>query len=311
MFPQNYPYVGEWETVSIGLNKKFIWKASTNNYYITKDLIKNVLRIRGKFDHKGTYGHGLIVGGSYGKMGAVILAAQACLRSGAGLVSVHIPKCGYEILQTSLPEVMISIDSSQEYFSFLPKNLGIYTAIAVGPGIDTKKQTQKALLSLIKSVKNPLIIDADGINILANNKDQLKHLPENSVLTPHPKEFERLVGKTKNDFDRNNLQVAFAKKHKIFLILKTAHTAIACPDGTCYFNSTGNPGMATAGSGDVLTGILCGLLTQGYTPLETSVLGVYLHGLAGDIAANADAEQSLIASDIIEHLGEAFKEIED
>lgn len=305
-FPENYKYVGEWETIDIGLNKNFITKQATKHFFITKNEVAKIIKPRKKFAHKGTFGHALIIAGSYGKIGAAILSAKACLQSGAGLVTVHLPKSGSPIMQKAFPEAMVSIDKSEKYFSKI-NDIQKFDAIGIGPGIGTLSPTQKAFFQLLKQKKKPLVIDADAINILGQNKKWIPFIPKNSILTPHPKEFERLVGKSKNDFHRHEMQINFAVRNNLFLILKTAHTCIATPDGKCFFNSTGNPGMATAGSGDVLTGILTGLLAQGYNSENASILGIYLHGLAGDTAAKKKSMEAMLASDIIDNLGNAFK----
>ena len=308
LFPENEKFCGDWQIIPIGIHHDYLESVQTNNYLITKEFISTFLKKRKKFAHKGNFGHALLISGSYGKMGAALLAAKACLRSGIGLITVHIPKSGYEILQTGVPEAMTSIDKNEKIFSD-KINLTGYNAIAIGPGIGQDVKTQAALKDLILHFKSTIIFDADAINIIGLDKSIVSHIPPFSIFTPHVKEFERLTGKAKNDFHRNNLQRSFAKEHKAFVILKGANTSIACPDGTCYFNTTGNPGMATAGSGDVLTGILLGLLGQGYSPKETCILGVFLHGLSGDISAKNKSFESLIAGDIIENLGKAFSRI--
>ncbi|MEK6616512.1 MAG: NAD(P)H-hydrate dehydratase, partial [Bacteroidota bacterium] len=246
--------------------------------------------------------------GMYGKMGACVLASRACLSSGAGLVTVHIPKCGYEILQTTNPEVMVETDSSDTIISD-SISIDKYNVIGIGPGIGTEKETQNVLKMLIQNSSLPIVLDADALNILSENKTWIAFLPKNSILTPHPGEFIRLVGDADNASARLHKQKEFSIKHGIYVILKGAHTCITCPDGEVYFNSTGNPGMATAGSGDVLTGIITGLLAQGYDSKQASVLGVYLHGFAGDLAAENSSQESLIARDIIEFLGQAIAKI--
>lgn len=308
MFPENGEYVGEFSVLDIGLNEDFISSLPSKNFYVRDIEARFIYKKRSKFSHKGTYGHALIVSGSYGKMGACVLASRACLAAGAGLVTVHIPKCGYNILQTANPEVMVVTDSEDNLIS---DNIRIekYNAIGIGPGIGTEKETQNALKALIQNAKIPLVLDADALNILSENKTWISFLPPDSILTPHPGEFKRLVGESDNDFDRMQLQKEFSIKHGVYVVLKGAHTCITCPDGEVYFNSTGNPGMATAGSGDVLTGILTALIAQRYTPKKASVLGVYLHGLAGDIAATHLSEESLIARNIIEFLSEAIRGI--
>ncbi len=308
MFPENFEAVGEWSVIPIGLDKNFIAMQETGNEYLVKEDIQKIIKQRKKFDHKGTYGHALVIGGSLGKMGAAVLAAEACLRVGTGLVTAHVPAGSNEILQSAIPEIMVSLDEHPSQFSKIP-DISKYNAIGIGPGIGTEEPTPTALSSLLKGVKVSLVIDADGINILAEHKQWLEQIPENSILTPHPKEFERLLGTTKDNFERQQVQIAFSKKYKVFLVLKGAQSAITCPDGTCYFNSTGNPGMATAGSGDVLTGIITGLLAQGYTPGEAAKLGVYLHGFAGDLAVKKGTMETMIAGDIISHLQDGFKEL--
>ncbi len=308
LFPKNSNNVGSLKILNIQLHPDFIQQVTTT-YFLTegKD-ISAILKPRPKFSHKGTFGHALIIAGSYGKMGAAILSSKSALRSGAGLVSAYIPTCGYEVFQTAFPEAMCMTDKQQKQISTIP-NTDNYTAVAIGPGIGTSKTTSLAFIKFIKQLKRPIIIDADALNILSVQKSLLKYLPQKSILTPHPKEFERLVGKWSNDFERLKLQQDFSKKYQVIIILKGAHTSITDIDGSVYFNTTGNAGMATGGSGDVLTGILVGLLAQGYTPTHAAITGVYIHGLAGDLALQTQSMESLIASDIIEHLGFAFKAI--
>lgn len=308
MFPENEKYVGDFSVLNIGLDEKFISSLSSEKYFITDADARKIFKPRNKFAHKGTFGHSLIVAGSYGKIGACVLASRACLSSGAGLVTAHIPKCGYEILQTTNPEVMIETDSSANIIS---ENIRFdkYNAVGIGPGIGTEKATQNVLKILIQNSAVPIVLDADALNILSENKTWVSFLPQNSILTPHPGEFKRLIGDAENDYKRLQMQKDFSIRYNIYVILKGAHSCITCPDGEVYFNSTGNPGMATAGSGDVLTGIITGFLAQGYDSKQSSILGVYLHGLAGDIAAENFSEESLIARNIIEFLPDAFKKI--
>ncbi|MCD4682028.1 MAG: NAD(P)H-hydrate dehydratase [Bacteroidales bacterium] len=308
LFPENDQYVGNWEVMPIGLHPEFIKNVEVKNHFILSFDCKALLKSRTKFSHKGTYGHGLIIAGGYGKMGAAVLAAKAGLKAGAGLITTHIPEMGNNILQSAVPSAMVSIDPDKKIFTEVP-DLSKYNAIAIGPGIGTKGQTQNALKLLIQNTGLPIIFDADALNILAENKTWISFIHRNSIFTPHPKEFERLVGKSSNDFERNQLQREFSIKYNAYVILKGAHTAISCPDGTCYFNSTGNPGMATGGSGDALTGILLGLMAQGYTSKETCILGVYLHGLAGDLAAEKWGYEALTTGNIIHHIGQAYKKI--
>ena len=310
LLPENDKFVGHWEILPIGLMREFTDGVAVQNFFIEKEDCQHILKARNKFAHKGTFGHTLIIAGSYGKMGAAVLSSKACLRVGAGLVTCHIPKLGYQILQTAIPECMLSIDDSDYIFGKVP-SLEPYNAIGVGPGIGVEKQTQNALKLLIQNTTAPLVLDADAINILGENKTWISFLPPESILTPHPKEFERLVGKTTDNFARMALQRAFSIKNNVYVVLKGAHTCISTPKGKCFFNSTGNPGMATGGSGDVLTGIITGLLAQNYTSFDACILGVYLHGLAGDIAAEKISPESLIAGDIIKNIGNAFKKLRD
>jgi NAD(P)H-hydrate epimerase len=306
LLPENFYRVGEWNLVDIGLSPHFISEETTNKFYINENFVKSIYKKREKFSHKGTFGRALLIAGSFGKMGAAVLAANGCLRTGVGLLTVQVPKCGIEILQTSLPEPMVICGKSKKNIDFIEWKSLQSDAIGIGPGIGKSSKTLKYFQNILQEYKNPMVIDADAINILSENSELLNILPANSILTPHVIEFERLVGKAKNDFDRTEQLVSFAKDRKVFIILKGNHTAIATPQGELYFNSTGNPGMATGGSGDVLTGILTSLLAQKYSPLEVSILGVYIHGLAGDLAVKELGQESLIASDLVSYLGKAF-----
>lgn len=306
--PQSYPFVGNWSIVPIGLNKDFIRQASTPYSCLSLKAVKRIVKPRLTFDHKGRYGHALIIAGSIGKVGAAVLASRASLRAGLGLLTAHVPKCGNTIMQSSVPEAMVSNDDNEEFIGSI-STVDQYSAIGIGPGLGQHSETVKAFASVLKQFKSPMVIDADALNILSKNKELMNHIPQGSILTPHPKEFERLVGVWDNDFERLEKQQQLAKQLKCIIVLKGAYTSIASPDGYVYFNSTGNPGMATGGSGDVLTGILTGLLAQPYTPLEAAQLGVYLHGLSGDMAAYEKGMNSLIASDLIEFLPAAFKKI--
>ena len=301
MFPENDAFVGRWEVLDIGLHKDFIDNVETLNFYTTEDMAMPILRKRTKFSHKGTYGHALLVAGSSGKTGAALLAAEACLRTGVGLLTAHLPKDALLPMQIYLPEAMTSIDKSETYCTEIDDIIP-YTAIGVGPGIGKNTETATLLKKIIQEATQPLVLDADALNIISENPTWLSFLPDNTILTPHPKEFERLFGKTNNSYERLELQRKMSVIHNIIIVLKGAHTAITFPNGTCFFNSTGNPGMATAGSGDVLTGMILSLLAQRYTPQESALLGVYLHGKAGDEATEKIGENSMIARDIIGNL---------
>lgn len=305
LFAGNERFVGKLEVLDIGLHKGFIEEEPVKSYLLNREFIKDLIKPRKKFSHKGTFGHALLVAGSYGKIGAAVLSAKALLRSGAGLLTVNIPACGYEILQSSAPEAMVLTDKNKDCITGSVVS-GNYSAIGVGPGIGTAKETRQALKVVLSAAKSPLVLDADALNCISMDKELIPLIPENSILTPHLKEFERLSGKAADDFARNRLQLEFSKTHRVYVVLKGAHTCISTPEGTCYFNSTGNPGMAKGGSGDVLTGIVTGLLAQGYSPLNAALIGVYVHGLAGDEAKERKGETGMTATDLIDALPEAF-----
>jgi len=307
LFPENHSHVGDWCLVDIGLLKSYIKEAKTSYFYLTRKGVKKILKQRSTFAHKGDYGKALLIAGSYGKIGACVLAARASLRAGVGLLTVHVPKVGYTILQSTVPEAMVSVDVNNEFFSDIP-SLDSFDVIGIGPGLGLAKETIQGFKKILESGK-PLVIDADALNMLSSHRELLRTIPEGSILTPHPKEFERLVGMWKDDFERLEKQIKLAKETKAVIILKGAHTSIATPKGEVYFNSTGNPGMATGGSGDVLTGILTGLLAQKYSAEKTAILGVYLHGLTGDLAVMEKGMNSLIASDLVDFLSHAFKDV--
>jgi hydroxyethylthiazole kinase-like uncharacterized protein yjeF len=303
---ENSAFIGEVHILDIGLHTDFYPSVFTQ-YELTDDIIiRSIYKPRNNFGHKGNFGHALIVAGSYGKIGAAVLSSKACLRSGVGLLSCHIPKCGYDILQTTVPEAMVMTDFNSSFNTKIDDDLLKYEAIGAGPGIGIASETKMMLKEIITSCKKPVVLDADALNIMASQKELLKFIPSLSILTPHPKEFERLFGETENEFERTELALQKAKELNLVIILKGHHTLIAPPDGKAFFNSTGNAGMATAGSGDTLTGILTGLLAQGYSPVDTAILGVYIHGLAGDIAAKKLSMEAMIAGDIIDYLPDAF-----
>ncbi|HEY5826674.1 MAG TPA: NAD(P)H-hydrate dehydratase, partial [Cyclobacteriaceae bacterium] len=277
LFPQSVAYTGEWHVVDIGLSKVFQKETETPYLYLTRRAVKKLLKPRLKFSNKGDHGKALLIAGSYGKMGACVLSARSTLRAGAGLLTVHIPKSGYTIIQTAVPEAMASVDTNEQIFSSVSE-LDKYDVIGIGPGLGKEKETVAAFQKVLAAGK-PMIIDADALNILSEHRELLHLIPSGSILTPHPKEFERLVGKWNNDFERLNKQIQLSNQLKAVIVLKGANTSIATPEGKVYFNSTGNAGMATGGTGDVLTGILTGLLAQKYSAEDAAILGVYLHGL--------------------------------
>jgi len=307
-FDTHAPHVGRWRVHDIGLHAEAIRRTETPYQTLEPERIREVLPIREKFAHKGSFGHALLISGCYGMMGAALLTGEAALRSGTGLVTLHVPRFGYDIVQTGFPEALVSLDQSDILFSE-PPNLEPYTAIGIGPGLGCKPNSGKGLKMLLDRAKVPLVIDADALNILSQHPEWYKLLPEGSVLTPHPKEFDRLAGPSENTYQRHVKQREFASQYKVVVVLKGAYTGIAAPSGSYWFNTTGNPGMATGGSGDVLTGLITGLLAQGVDSLGAAQAGVYLHGLAGDVAAEASSQEAMVAGDMILYLGEAFREV--
>ena len=298
--PESSRYIKSYSTVDIGLDETFV-QSCPGNYFILDNIIGKCLIQRKKYSHKGTYGHALIIAGSRGKMGAAVLSVRACLRSGVGLVTVHVPTCGVDILQISTPEAMCSIDSHTSHFTSLP-DISKFSCIGIGPGLGTTAESKDALAHLMNTARIPIVIDADGINLISEDSSLQAMIPENTILTPHPKEFERLVGPWKDSLERLERQLDFSKQHNCIVVLKDADTVITDSSGKVYFNTTGNPGMATGGSGDVLTGIITGLLAQNYSALEAALIGVYYHGLAGDEALIEKGGSALLASDIIDNL---------
>lgn len=305
--PQTATYMNQWELLDIGLDPEYFTMVSSDYHLTGKFEILPIYKPRLKFSHKGNYGHAVIVGGSYGKIGAVSLAAKACLTIGAGLITSYIPKCGYVPLQTGVPEAMVLTDPNEQRITdiTIPFEARV---IGFGVGIGTEEETVQAFEKFLEKNKTTLVIDADGLNILAKNPGFLKKLPEHTVLTPHPKELERLTGPWKDDFDKLEKVRAFSEKYHCVLVVKGAHTMVLS-DGIGYINSTGNPGMATAGSGDVLTGMITGLIAQNYEPLQAAIFGVYLHGLTGDMIASREGYEAITASKMIEAIGNAFMEL--
>jgi hydroxyethylthiazole kinase-like uncharacterized protein yjeF len=310
LFPENGKYVGKWFIVDIGLSNAYYEETETKTYILDQIFIQSLIKKREKFAHKGNFGHALIVAGSKGKMGAAVLSASAALKSGLGLLSVQTPGIGQFIIQSTLPEAMHVSDENENTISNIEK-IERYDVIGIGPGIGTEATTIKALESLLNLNKNPLVLDADALNCISINKSLMALLPENSILTPHIKEFERLVGKSNNDFERHQLQLDFSIKHKVIIVLKGANTCVTLPDGNSYFNNNGNPGMAKGGSGDVLTGLVTGLLAQSYEAHQAALLAVFIHGRSGDYAANKFSQAAMTASDLINSFSDVFKEFEN
>lgn len=307
MHVECFNYTGDVKVLDIGLHDGFLPTVNAHDLYITGSFIKTVVKPRSKFSHKGTFGHALIAAGSYGKIGAAILSSKAALRTGCGLITAFIPKVGYTIMQTALPEAMVITDDEVFELRNFPETI-TYGAIGVGPGIGTTEHTQTGLLKFLKQLHQPVVLDADALNIIASvvQKEEIFTFPKQCVITPHPKEFDRLAGHSTNSFERLHKQRIFAQRYNIVVVLKGAHTSIATPDGKTYFNSSGNPTLATAGSGDVLTGIITSLLAQQYSPEHAALMGVYLHGVCADKWVSKGNE-TMIATDIIEMIPRALQ----
>jgi len=303
--PENEIRIGNWFSSSIGLHKELIEQAKADHHLMNKNAVSKLLRDRSKFSHKGNYGHTLLVCGSKGSIGAAVLAAKAALRTGAGKLSILAPNCAYAILQSTVPEAQVISDLHDSVLSTIPNELP-FDSIGVGCGLGQNAITAIALRELFKKAEVPMVIDADALNLAAKDTSLMEVIPKGSILTPHVKEFERLFGSSANGFERLKLLSDKAQELSCIIILKGAHTAIASMTGEIYFNNTGNPGMATAGSGDVLCGMIASLLGQSYAPLDAAKLAVFIHGLSGDLSLKDQSHESMIASDIIDHLGQAF-----
>ena len=305
-FPENEKHLGRWHIVPIGLSHPFINKQDTCFRFLNKKKASALLKKRETFSHKGTFGHALLIAGSQNMTGACLLAAKACLRSGTGLLTCCTSGHSQPVMQSAVPEAMTLGDPEKEHISRIPPLAG-FQAIGIGCGIGKSQATRQALHKVLKTAGMPLVIDADALNIISEQPEWLSLVPPKSILTPHPKEFERLTGSWKGDEERINKQRQLAQEHQLTVLVKGAFSSIALPNGNVYFNSTGNPGMATGGSGDVLAGILTGLLAQGYEPENACLLGVYLHGLSGDLAKKEKGEEGLIAGDLTDYLPKAFQ----
>ena len=303
-------YIGRLRVLDIRLSKEYMRKTETMYSMLEEDEVRSMLQPRGDFVHKGDMGNALLIAGSYGMAGAAVLAARACMRAGVGKVTVHTPGRNCAILQTAVPEAVLSIDVEDTYFS---DAIGTeeYSALGIGPGLGQLEGTAIALIAQLRRTQAPIIADADALNILGSHRAWMQQLPRDIIMTPHPKEFDRLSGvRSIDDYDRLSKSRDMAMKLHCYVLLKGHYSALCMPDGKVVFNSTGNSGMATAGSGDVLTGIITALLARGYNQRTACMIGMYIHGLAGDLAAKAKGKESLMASDIIDFLPEAFKMLE-
>ncbi|PVW13183.1 NAD(P)H-hydrate dehydratase [Marixanthomonas spongiae] len=302
--PETGKFVPFFDIIDIGLDTEFLHRATPMAQLIGKQQARQFYKPRQAFDHKGTYGHALIVSGSYGKIGAAVLSAKAAFKVGAGLVTAFVPECGYDIIQTAVPEAMTITDKEDDLITDIAYDI-TPSAIGVGMGIGKAKKTVAALETLFKKAKAPMVIDADALNCISEHKKLLEAVPKHAIVTPHPGELKRLIGEWADDYDKLEKAKAFSKKHEVVLLIKGAHTAIIFDDNL-YINTTGNPGMATAGSGDALSGMLTGLLSQGYDPLLSAIFGVYLHGTAGAIASQKMGYEAVMASNIIDNIGAAY-----
>jgi len=305
LLPENDAYCGEVHILNIGLDKTFENETEVAFELTERTLIRSICKSRKKFSHKGNYGHAALLCGSYGMMGAAVLAAHSCLRSGAGKLTAYIPECGYTTLQSVVPEAMCVVSGEKHIAA--ADGIGSFDAVGIGPGIGKFPSHVSLLRAVFTQTKKSLLVDADALNMIAGNKELIGLIPFSSVLTPHPGEFERLFGAVENDFERLQLALKKSAELQVYIVLKGQYTFISTPEGKGWFNSTGNSGMATAGSGDVLSGFITGLLAQGYPPPQAALIGVYLHGLAGDIASQRHSPEAMIAGDIVDCLGEAFK----
>lgn len=309
LFADNEPFVGEMQVLEIGLSHQAMDEVGHLAYITEEYEAAALVRPRRCHSHKGDYGRALLVAGSRGMAGASVLAAKGALRSGVGLLTVHAPQCNNAILQTAVPEAMTSIDCCDTHFSVAPF-MERYSAVGVGPGIGLSTMTSGALLQLIDKCNVPMVVDADALNILSLHPDWFKRLPEGSVVTPHPGEFARMAGGPASGYDTLQKALAFARDNNVCVVLKGAYTLVVSPSGEYSFNGSGNPGMATGGSGDILTGVILALLARGYNAYDAARLGVYVHGAAGDCAADALGETAMCAGDIVEYLPQAWRMLE-
>ncbi len=307
LHPETGKFCGKVHILDIDLSSTYINETQTGQLIVCDNIIKNIYKPRPDFSHKGNFGKTCIIAGSFGKMGAAVLATRAALRSGSGLTYALAPKCGYEIMQTACPEAMY-LYGGEDFVSVFEVEKDFVCGI--GPGLGTDPETEENFLSFIKNHDQPVVLDADALNLIAKNPEFLTFIPLNSIITPHPKEFERLFGSSADSFERLARAKQISERHQIYIVLKDHHTQIITPEGKVYYNITGNSGMAKGGSGDVLTGIITSLLAQHYTAEEAAVFGVWLHGKAGDFALEKFSRESLLATDLIEHIPEVFRSLE-
>ena len=311
LFGDAQQFIGRLKVLDIRLSQEYIQKTEAQYYVLEESDVRSRLLHRDDFAHKGNMGNALIVAGSYGMSGAAILATRACMRSGAGKITVHTPKKNYGVMQISVPEAVLHMDHEETAFTEAVDTDG-FDALGIGPGLGCQETTAIAMIAQIRRAQCPIVADADALNILASHRAWMQQLPKGIIMTPHPKELDRLTGSPANaDFERLHRTRELAQSLQAYIILKGHNSALCLPDGQVVFNPTGNSGMATAGSGDVLTGIITALLARGYHQQNACIVGMYLHGLAGDIAVKTLGKESLTASDIIDYLPQAFKHLND
>lgn len=306
LHPETGKYCGKITIFDIGLHPTFIENTSTDYFTIDEPFLNNIYRARNEFSHKGNFGKSCIIAGSFGKIGAAVLATKSALKSGSGLTFVMAPRCGYEILQTACPEAMY-LYGGQDFIQHFEVMEGLVCGI--GPGLGTDPETSEQFLEFLENYSNPLVLDADALNIISKEEAYVRLIPEKSIITPHPKEFARLFGETANSYERLELAKKKAVELRVYIVLKDHHTQVVTPEGIVYYNITGNAGLAKGGSGDVLLGIITSLLAQGYSPRDASVFGVWLHGRAADLAAEQFSKESMLPSDVIDCIGEVFKKL--
>ncbi|MBC7486894.1 MAG: NAD(P)H-hydrate dehydratase [Cytophagaceae bacterium] len=307
-YTTNHRYLGNWYVVNIDLCDTYENQTTTSIHFTQWKQIQDIYKPRSPFAHKGDFGKALLIAGSYGMMGAAVMAAKACLRSGVGLLKAYTPSCGLEILQTTVPEAMVLTDPSEKEFSTVP-DISSYQAIGVGPGWHESDQAHQFLKDIFNASNVPMVIDAGALNVLSKDSGLLKNIPKGSILTPHKKEFDRLAGEELSQQQQEEKAIAWAKQYELQFILKGKYSAVVLSDGTIHYNSTGNAGMAKGGSGDCLTGILLALLAQGYSSQQAAILGTFLHGCAGDHAATIHSQEAMLPSDLIECIGAFFKKV--
>ena len=311
LFGDAQQFIGKLKVLDIRLSPEYIQKTEAQYHVLEENDIRSRLLHREDFAHKGNMGNALIVAGSYGMSGAAVLATRACLRSGVGKVTAITPKKNYDIMQIAVPEAVLQMDHEETAFTEAVDTDG-FDALGIGPGLGRQETTAIAMIAQIRRAQCPIVADADALNILASHRAWMQQLPKGIIMTPHPQELDRLTGSPANaDYERLHRTCELAKSLQAYIILKGHNSALCLPNGNVFFNPTGNSGMATAGSGDVLTGIITALLARGYHQQNACMVGMYLHGLAGDLAAKELGKESLVASDIIDHLPQAFQYLED